>query len=103
MAGRAFAAGVAVVLACALTQAGAGAAALAAPTGGHNHGDNTGSGFGNGSHNKNTSFLIGSPSFSHDVAHVRAANIGGVNVTPVAQCKRTPRCRITQRVVVFDP
>jgi hypothetical protein len=68
---------------------------------GHSAGAGTGSG--NGSHNRN-SFIINSPSSSHDFQHIRNVNISGTTVTPAAVCKRPVRhCRIIQKVVVYPP
>ncbi|MDN3354789.1 hypothetical protein [Actinomadura sp. DC4] len=59
-------------------------------------------GNGNGRHNRN-SFIINSPSFSHDVQHIRNVNVDGNTVTPAAICRRPARrCVIIQRLVVFD-
>jgi hypothetical protein len=58
---------------------------------------------GNGTNNRN-SFVVNSPSFSHDVQHVRNINVGGNTITPAAVCKRhIRRCRINQRLVFIDP
>jgi hypothetical protein len=61
----------------------------------------SGSGSGNGRHNRN-SFIINSPSHSHDFQHIRNVNVGGNTITPAAVCKRpASHCRIVQRVVVY--
>jgi hypothetical protein len=60
-----------------------------------------GSALGNGKHNHN-SFIINSPSWSHDVQHIRNVNIGGNTVTPAALCKRSHHCKIIQRLIVTD-
>lgn len=55
---------------------------------------------GNGRNNRN-SFVINSPSFSHDIQHIRNINVGGNTVTPAAMCKRhVRRCTIIQRFAV---
>jgi hypothetical protein len=55
---------------------------------------------GNGRNNRN-SFVINSPSISHDIQHIRNINVGGNTVTPAAMCKRhVRRCTIIQRFVV---
>jgi hypothetical protein len=55
---------------------------------------------GNGWHNRN-SFVINSPSISHDIQHIRNINVGGNTVTPAAMCKRhVRRCTIIQRFAV---
>jgi hypothetical protein len=55
---------------------------------------------GNGSHNRN-SFVVNSPSISHDIQHIRNINVGGNTVTPAAMCKRhVRRCTIVQRFTV---
>jgi hypothetical protein len=57
---------------------------------------------GNGKHNHN-SFIINSPSKSHDIQHIRNVNVGGNTVTPAAICKKSHRCTIIQRTVVSWP
>jgi hypothetical protein len=58
---------------------------------------------GNGRHNRN-SFVINSPSISHDIQHIRNINVGGNTVTPAAMCKRhVRRCKIIQHLVVAYP
>lgn len=58
---------------------------------------------GNGKFNHN-SFVINSPSFSHDIQHIRNINVGGDTVTPAAICKRhVHHCKIVQRFTVVDP
>lgn len=55
---------------------------------------------GNGWHNRN-SFVVNSPSISHDIQHIRNINVGGNTVTPAAICKRhVRRCTIIQRFAV---
>jgi hypothetical protein len=61
-----------------------------------------GNNLGNGRNNRN-SFIINSPSISHDIQHIRNVNVGGHTVTPAAICKKTRRCKIIQRLVVVDP
>ena len=56
---------------------------------------------GNGRNNRN-SFIINSPSISHDIQHIRNINVDGNTVTPAAICKRSGRCRIIQNLSVFD-
>jgi hypothetical protein len=57
---------------------------------------------GNGKFNRN-SFVINSPSFSHDIQHIRNINVGGNTLTPAAVCKHhVRRCTIIQRAIV-DP
>jgi hypothetical protein len=59
--------------------------------------------FGNGRFNHN-SFIINSPSWSHDLQHIRNVNVGGNTVTPAALCKNhIRRCKIVQRMNVWDP
>ncbi|MCW2862809.1 MAG: hypothetical protein JWP48_4517 [Actinoallomurus sp.] len=58
---------------------------------------------GNGKFNHN-SFVINSPSLSHDIQHIRNINVGGNTVTPAAICKRhVHHCKIVQRFTVVDP
>jgi len=57
---------------------------------------------GNGRHNRN-SFIINSPSSSHDIQHVRNVNVDGNTVTAAAFCKRPVRhCKIVQKLATFD-
>jgi hypothetical protein len=56
---------------------------------------------GNGRHNRN-SFIINSPSISHDMQHIRNVNVDGNTVTPAAMCIRPRRCKIIQSLTVFD-
>jgi hypothetical protein len=68
---------------------------------GHGSGGPVGN-LGNGRNNRN-SFVINSPSISHDIQHIRNINVGGNTVTPAAMCKRhVRRCTIVQRFTV-DP
>jgi hypothetical protein len=61
-----------------------------------------GSRLGNGSFNHN-SFIINSPSSSHDIQHIRNVNVGGNTVTPAALCKHhVHHCKIIQRLNVWD-
>jgi hypothetical protein len=70
---------------------------------GHGSGDGNGSSSGNGKFNHN-SFIINSVSNSRDVLHFRNTNIGGINIMPGAVCLRSGhRCKIVQKIVVFDP
>ena len=58
---------------------------------------------GNGRNNRN-SFVVNSPSISHDIQHIRNINVGGNTITPAAMCKRHVRwCKIDQRLVFIDP
>jgi hypothetical protein len=58
---------------------------------------------GNGRNNRN-SFVVNSPSISHDIQHIRNINVGGNTVTPAAMCKRhVRRCKIIQHLVVSYP
>jgi hypothetical protein len=57
---------------------------------------------GNGKNNRN-SWIINSPSVSHDLQHIRNVNVDGNTVTPAAFCKRpVRRCKIVQSLVVYD-
>lgn len=81
--------------------AGAAVSHFALPAG-HGDGSWSGNGSGNGRHNRN-SFIINSPSQSNDALHIRNVNIGGTTVTPAAVCRRpVHRCKIIQKIVVFD-
>jgi hypothetical protein len=94
---------IALVMVCAFSaevDANAGAVLSAAAFG---HGGWPGDGLGNGKNNHN-SFIIDSPSFSHDIQHIRNVNVGGNTVTPAALCKKhVRRCKIIQHLVVVDP
>jgi hypothetical protein len=58
---------------------------------------------GNGRHNRN-SFSINSPEINHGIQHITNTNVSGSTDTQAAFCKRRLRhCRISQRLVVFDP
>jgi hypothetical protein len=57
---------------------------------------------GNGKFNRN-SFIVYSPSISHDVQHIRNVNVDGNTVTAAAICKKPARrCTIVQRLGAFD-
>ena len=85
---------------CVFSQAGAYASAL--PASHHHDGYGSYQSMGNGTHNTN-SFLVNSPNFSHDIQHARNANIGGVTISPQALCHHRVRCKIVQRIAVYDP
>jgi hypothetical protein len=75
--------------------------ASAAPLPSWGGGGGGGSNSGNGRHNRN-SFIINSPSISHDIQHIRNINVDGNTVTPAAICNRPRRCKIIQNLTVFD-
>lgn len=77
---------------------GPGASAAQLPTWG---GGGGGSNSGNGRHNRN-SFIINSPSVSHDIQHIRNVNVDGNTVTPAAICNHPRRCKIIQNLTVYD-
>ena len=64
-------------------------------------GGGAGNNSGNGKHNSN-SFIINSPSVSHDIQHIRNVNVDGNTVTPAAICNRLHKCKINQNLTVFD-
>jgi hypothetical protein len=65
-------------------------------------GDGAGSNSGNGRHNRN-SFIVNSPSISHDIQHIRNINVDGNTVTAAAICKKPARrCTIVQKLAAFD-
>jgi hypothetical protein len=76
-------------------------AASAARFPGWGGGAGAGSNSGNGKHNRN-SYIINSPSVSHDIQHIRNVNVDGNTVTPAALCNRARRCKINQNLTVFD-
>jgi hypothetical protein len=69
---------------------------------GHGGRDGDGVNVGNGKHNKN-SLIFNSPSYSHDVGHVRNVNVDGNTLTNSAICRRLRRCKIIQHNVTFEP
>jgi hypothetical protein len=89
-----------VVLVGGISSIGVDARASVVPAG-QGDGGWAGNGSGNGRHNRN-SFIINSPSMSHDVQHIRNVNVGGQTITPAALCKRPAgRCKIVQHIVVY--
>jgi hypothetical protein len=78
--------------------------AAASPNASRAHGGGwPGDALGNGRNNRN-SFIIDSPSISHDIQHIRNVNVGGNTVTPAVVCKgHLRRCKVIQRLVVVDP